>query len=126
MNPLTANMKSHLPTLPQFHSAIHSIIPKEALFFCCTLYLLSVIYNIFFSPYRHIPRPLISKTIPIYDLYFMLNGMFHLHLSELHDKYGEVVKNGKHIYIHLAISLYCLAYNAFRWKLHLFKLPNPI
>ncbi|KAI9292709.1 cytochrome P450, partial [Neoconidiobolus thromboides FSU 785] len=63
------------------------------LFFVIIISWLSfIVYNLYLSPYKHIPGPLISKIIPLYDLYFMINGTFHMHLSNLHNIYGPVVR----------------------------------
>ncbi|KAI9290433.1 hypothetical protein K502DRAFT_354084 [Neoconidiobolus thromboides FSU 785] len=51
-----------------------------------------VIYNLFFSPLRKVPGPLINQIFPLASTFYAVNGTFHLYSTKLHQKYGNVVR----------------------------------
>ncbi|KAI9296972.1 cytochrome P450 [Neoconidiobolus thromboides FSU 785] len=52
----------------------------------------NVIYQLYFSPMHNIPGPMIYILIPnIYKIHILMGG-FHLHMLDLHTKYGKAVR----------------------------------
>ncbi|KAI9296060.1 cytochrome P450 [Neoconidiobolus thromboides FSU 785] len=51
-----------------------------------------VIYNLFFSPLRKIPGPLINQFFPFLLRYYLFNGTIHLYVTKLHEKYGKTIR----------------------------------
>ncbi|RKU41203.1 hypothetical protein DL546_003123 [Coniochaeta pulveracea] len=52
----------------------------------------TVIYNLFLSPLRHIPGPKLWATSEIFFSRLLMSGTGHKQLSNLHAKYGDIVR----------------------------------
>ncbi|KAI9295030.1 cytochrome P450 [Neoconidiobolus thromboides FSU 785] len=51
-----------------------------------------IIYNLYISPLRKIPGPLINQIFPFLPRYYLFNGTFHLYVTGLHEIYGSAVR----------------------------------
>ena len=56
--------------------------------------LVFVVHNLFFSPLAKIPGPFLPRLTRWWLAYHGWQGDFHDVLSELHEKYGPVVRTG--------------------------------
>ncbi|KAI9290546.1 cytochrome P450 [Neoconidiobolus thromboides FSU 785] len=52
----------------------------------------NLIYNIFFSPLRKVPGPLVHLIFPMCYRVYTFAGTYHLYSKKLHQKYGNVVR----------------------------------
>lgn len=69
---------------------------SPALFSLCAFPIASlfafVIYQLYFHPLARYPGPLLGRITRLYDLYHAYKGDKHVHLFQLHQKYGTVVR----------------------------------
>ncbi|KAI1653684.1 cytochrome P450 monooxygenase [Daldinia decipiens] len=72
-------------------------MPRLAVLLACLVvgYMMwSVIYNLFFSPLRKVPGPILWAISPIPQGLSQCFGSPHIKIRELHQKYGDVVRTG--------------------------------
>ncbi|KAL1966235.1 hypothetical protein VTN77DRAFT_4787 [Rasamsonia byssochlamydoides] len=51
-----------------------------------------LVYNLYLHPLRSYPGPYLARATRLYYIYYDLQGVIHLKIKELHDRYGEVVR----------------------------------
>lgn len=70
-------------------ASIHNSNPIPKILFYL---IIEGIYNIFFHPLRHYPGPLLAKANRLNWTYHSWNGDIVKRITQLHEKYGEVVR----------------------------------
>ncbi|KAH6723524.1 cytochrome protein [Leptodontidium sp. MPI-SDFR-AT-0119] len=61
-------------------------------------YLLSGLWNLFFSSLRKVPGPILARFTRLWEVYHVWKGDLHLMYVDLHAKYGPVVRTGPNRY----------------------------
>jgi len=87
------------PIIPTSSSAILSlaaeikdVIQSHYILVIFAAVLLRLVYLRYLSPYRDIPGPFLATISPLWKLRGALNGTLHTDITEIHRKYGTIVR----------------------------------
>ncbi|ORX68650.1 cytochrome P450 [Linderina pennispora] len=76
------------------YQAISSSLIAPVAALAIAIYVASAIRHAFFSPLSSIPGPVINKFSSLPLLFKVMTGQYHAYSTELHAKYGEIVRIG--------------------------------